>query len=137
MSNRHPNLYRPAAWLLESEPKFALRLERHQFRSLLPWLAAAGLFLGLILWQRVQVRQLGYELNQLRATRDDLAYTQSRLNNRLRELVSLPYAEKVARQQLGMNNIDPRQVLYLRDPAQAASWPVALWRKVGRYFSGE
>src|SRR4051812_15973630 len=102
------SLYRNyTSWLLATEPRFrAIRLERTQFRKLVVLLAGTGAFLSLLLWQRMQVVKLGYDVSQLRITRDQLAYTQARMTNHLRELSSLPYAEQVARERLGMVNTD-------------------------------
>lgn len=130
------NLYRNyTSWLLATEPRFrAIRLERAQFRKLVIGLFGTGLFLSLLLWQRMQVVKLGYDVSQLRTTRDELAYTQARLTNHFRELSSLPYAEQVARERLGMVNTDPRKVIYLKDPAASGYSPGALWRRLGRLF---
>lgn len=132
-----PNLYRNyTSWLLATEPRFrAIRLERAQFRTLVLWLLGAGFCLSLLLWQRMQVVKLGYDVSALRTTRDQLAYTQARLTNRLRELQSLPYAEQVARERLGMVNTDPRKVIYLKDPSTSGYSPGALWRRLGKVFS--
>jgi hypothetical protein len=130
-------LYRDyASWLTAAEPRFALsRLDRAGFRRWLTWGTAAFLVVSLLLWQRMQVTKLGYEVAALRKSSDELGSVHNRLQRRLQDIESLPYAEKVAREQLGMSNIDPRRVVYLRDPADSSYTPRALWDRVQRFFS--
>jgi hypothetical protein len=130
-------LYRDyASWLTAAEPKFAFsRLDRAGFRRLLGGALALFLLSSLLLWQRMQVVKLGYEVSALSKNVEELRATHLRLSRRLQDIQSLPYAERVAREELGMGNIDPQKVVYLPDPSAALYNPKALWDRVWKFFS--
>jgi cell division protein FtsB len=63
--------------------------------------AAASLFL-FSLWQRVELTGLHYQIEKLRAERDELLETQKQLRVKRSELRALPRVENIARRKLGL-----------------------------------
>lgn len=116
---------------LESRFTFA-RLQAPQFRNLAAVLAAI-LFFGLILtWSRVRVLANNYQILELKLERDRLKADQLAAERRLAHMRSLAYAEEVARQQLGMVDINPNQVVVLKKRSAVR----ALWQGMTGWMQG-
>lgn len=92
--------------------------------------AATSLFL-FSLWQRVELTGLHYQIEQLRADRDQLLETQKQLRVKHSELRALPRVERIARKRLGLTSARALQ-LYAFDGSgsliAAGSSPIASLR---------
>jgi cell division protein FtsL len=106
-------------------------LSRQRVRRLAAGITVAMLFAAGLLWQRMQVVKMGYEVVELSARRDRLMMENSALRRDLRKLYTLSHAESVARSSLGMDNLDTRQVVYLPDPSQTGP---GLVQRVAGFF---
>jgi hypothetical protein len=106
------------------------RLEAGQFRRLATLVAVLSAGLLLLTWSRVRVLANGYQIAELRAQRDELLNEHRHLERRLQEMQSLDYAETVARQQLGMVDVNPNQVVTLKRQGRAGR----LWDNVSALF---
>ena len=92
-------------------------VSRRSARRLAALIAGVMVFAAALLWQRMQVVKIGYDVVQKSRERDRLLVENAALRRDLRRLYTLQHAEKVAREQLGMDNLDARRVVYLPDPA--------------------
>jgi hypothetical protein len=113
-------LYRDySSWILAMEPRLAwVKLTRTQFRAFAAGVLGLFVFTALLLVGRMAVIKDGYEIVQLRQQRDSLVAQQKQDERRLRELQSLEHTETVARQEMGMVDVNPNQVIYLKDPSK-------------------
>jgi len=124
-------LYRDySKWMFAMEPRLAwVRLTRSQFRVLAGVVMGLFVFFALLLVSRMAVIKNGYTIVELRQERDRLISEQKQEERALRELQSLATAEAVARQQMGMVDINPNQVIHLSADAKAG--PVSrAWKAV-------
>lgn len=114
-------LYRDySKWMFAMEPRLAwVHLTRGQFRSLAAVVLGLFVFSAFLLVSRMAVMKNGYVIVELRVERDRLMGQKKLNERRLRELQSLATAESVARNQFGMVDIDPNQVIFLEDPSRA------------------
>ena len=118
------------SWLLVAEPHVSMAgLSRRQVRRLAGFIAIGMLFAAALLWQRMQVVKMGYEVVRKAGERDSLLMENAALRRDLRSLYTLDHAEDVARRQLGMVNLDPSRVIYLPDPAETRP---GLWQRASR-----
>jgi hypothetical protein len=109
-----------SSWILAMEPRLSwARLTRAQFRRLAAGVFFLFLFSAALLVARMAVIKNGYQIVGLRQERDRLLAEQKQNERRLRELQSLSHAEGVARQEMGMVDINPNQVIYLDDPSKS------------------
>ncbi len=125
-------------WILamEDSPRLAwLRFSRGSFRAWAALVGAVFVVALALLASRMQVIKNGYAIVELRQERDRLQGERRSLQKGLAELASLEHAEKVARQSYGMVDINPSQVIYLRDPA--APLPKRMWYGVKDFFGGK
>ena len=97
------------------------RLDAGQFRRLALIVGVAASALLFVTWGRVRVLANSYQIMELKADRDRLMGEHRRLEHRLDEMQSLAYAEQAARTQLGMVEINPNQVITLRQKTRAES----------------
>jgi cell division protein FtsB len=93
------------------------RLSAAEFRVWALRLGVAALLVVLLVWGRVRVLANGYQIAELKERRDALLLERRRLERRLAEMQSLRYAEVQARQRLGMVDINPNQVINLKQPS--------------------
>ena len=116
-----------SSWILAMEPRLAWsRLTRVQFRKLALWLLTGFVLAAALLVSRMAVIKNGYQIVELRQERDRLLAAKKQGERRLRELESLDQAERVARRDLGMVDMNPNQVIHLpADPS--ASGPKGAW----------
>ena len=132
-------LYRNyAALLLMAEPRVGLgRLSQRRSRRLAALVAVVFVFAAGLLWQRMQVVKIGYDVLKLSRERDRLASENSVLRRDLRRLYTLAHAENVARRDLGMENLDPTRVVYLPDPAPGGPGMIRrAWRSLSSLWGG-
>ena len=115
-----PQLYRDySQWILAMEPKLAwVHLSRTQFRQLVGVVLFFFVFFAVLLVSRMAVIKCGYQIVELRLERDRLLAAKKQNEHKLRDLMSLEHAEAVARQEMGMVDINPNQVIYISDPAK-------------------
>ncbi len=71
---------------------------------------------GLRVWLEMQIVKVGYEITQLQAERDRLLDQQRLWLSQRNALASLERVEAIARQELGMQSPDRRQVFFLAEP---------------------
>jgi cell division protein FtsL len=116
----------------EAKARWA-RLEPAQFRRLVLAGMALSAFLLLLTWSRVRVLANGYQISELRAERDSLLNEHRRLERRFQEMQSLNYTEQVARQRLGMVDVNPNRVVTLKKQGVAGK----LWDDVSSLFSSD
>jgi cell division protein FtsB len=90
------------------------RLDALQFRRAAVSVFVVMAVLGMVTWGRVRVLANAYQIMELKADRDALLAEQRRLERRLNDMQSLNYVEAIARQRLGMVDINPNQVIALR-----------------------
>jgi cell division protein FtsB len=109
------------------------RLDAPQFRRVFALVSVVAVCLLLLTWSRVRVLANGYQIMELKAERDAMLAEHRRLERRLEEMQSLNYAEQVARQRLGMVDINPNQVITLRKKSAAES----LMDDVASFFGGK
>ncbi len=130
-------LYRDYSnWLLAENARLPfLRLDRASFRRWLAGLAGVFVFASLLLWQRMQVVKLGYQVATLQKQEQDLASGNQLLQRQLQDLNSLAHAEQVAREQLGMQAVNPRQVITLPSGQGSPFSPATWWRGLKGLFS--
>lgn len=115
--------YRNPEWWLASERKLPVaQLSRDAFRRLAAWALLVALVAAAVLWQRTHVVRVSYEVDALRAKRNELRSVNERLQKRLDDLQSMGTTERVARQSLGMVTADPARVVYLDEPASVGVW---------------
>jgi cell division protein FtsL len=101
-------------WMFAMEPRLAwVHLTRSQFRLFAAIVMGLLVYFGFILVSRMAVIKNGYAIVELRQERDRLLSEQKRNERQLRELQSLATTEQVARQQMGMVDVNPNQVIYL------------------------
>jgi hypothetical protein len=132
---KDPGLFRDAGPVIlrwEASARWS-RLEPGQFRRLATLVAVLSAGLLLLTWSRVRVLANGYQIAELRAQRDELLNEHRHLERRLQEMQSLDYAETVARQQLGMVDVNPNQVVTLKRQGRASR----LWDNVSALFKRE
>ncbi|MES2202541.1 MAG: hypothetical protein V4498_09835 [candidate division FCPU426 bacterium] len=106
----------PMKWFLVMESK-GQRLTREQFRKRATMVGVLFVFAALLLVSRTAVLKNGYEIVELRQERDRLLAIKNKDERRLVEMQSYGWADKVARTQLGMVDVDPGQVVNLEDGA--------------------
>lgn len=117
---RERGLFRDAGpVILRLEQRAAWRLDAGQFRRMVLLLSVVALGLLALTWGRVRVLANGYQIMELRQERDRLASEHRRLESRLDEMQSLAYAEEEARTRLGMVEVNPNQVITLRQRSAA------------------
>lgn len=90
------------------------RLDADQFRKAVGAVSLGALILLFVTWGRVRVLANSYQIMELKAERDGLLAERRRMERNLEDVQSLSYAETVARQRLGMVDINPNQVIALR-----------------------
>jgi hypothetical protein len=122
-----------SAWMLAMEPKLAwVNLSRAQFRFFVSGICAVSFLTALILVGRVEVIKDGYEIVALRQQRDKLMSEKLQNERVLRDLQSLDHVEAVARQDMHMVDVNPNEVIYLKDSTK----PNALERFWHSLFGG-
>ena len=114
-------LYRNySAWLLVAEPRVGMSgISKQKAKAMAILISAVMVFLAALLWQRMQVLKMGYDVSDLSRKRDQLLMQNTALREDLRKLYTLKRVDEVARQTLGMANADARDVVYLPDPSDA------------------
>lgn len=109
----------PVILRLEQRTAAWSRLSAAEFRVWAVRLGAAALLVVLLVWGRVRVLANGYQIAELKERRDAVMAEHRRLERRLAEMQSLRYAEVQARQRLGMVDINPNQVINLKQRSAA------------------
>lgn len=97
------------------------RLDAVQFRKVFVLVSVLAVALLMLTWSRVRVLANAYQIMELKSERDTLLAEHRRLQRKLEGMQSLNYAEQVARQRLGMVDINPNQVIALRKKSAAES----------------
>ncbi len=130
-------LYRDyARVILSLEPRFSwTRLDRAQFRSWAQLLGVLAVLAGALTWSRLRVLENGYQIIELRQQRDRIRDRVTLSERRLVEAHSLEAVERVARQRLGMVDMNPNRVVVLRGDGKLGT-ASKVWRGVKGLFGG-
>ena len=105
------------SWILAAEPRLGIQsMPVRDVRRVVALAMVVFFFAAFLLWQRMQVVKMGYDVVELGRQRDVLLIDNARLRRGMRQLHSLAHVESVARQKLGMKNLDARRVVYIGDP---------------------
>lgn len=115
----------------------ARAVKRRDFKGTAWSVLVIGSVLFFLVWQHMQVVRLGYEVEDLRQTRQDLINEYYYLKYRLNDVKSLSRVERLAREQLGMETPRAGQVVILDDSDAGAGrwvtdWALFLRGKAGR-----
>ena len=108
-------------------------LKRREYKGTFWGILALSLVLFAIVWQRMQVVKLAYEVQVLKAQKQSLTNQYYYLKYRMYDVDSLAKVESIARNQLGMVTPSTSQVVILPDGGSAMPPWLSWWtRFMGR-----
>ena len=115
----------------------ARAVKRRDFRGTLWGVLSSSLLLFLYVWQHMQAVKLGYEVQDLKARKQELTNEYYYLKYRMYDVNSLSKVERVAREQLGMVTPQTDQIVILNDgtafnPRWFSFWTAAMKRSEKR-----
>jgi len=90
---------------------------KRSFKTALSLFLVIGLFIcGLIffVWSRLQITHLGYQISQANSTQQRLLKLNKQMKVEVASLKSLSRIESIAKNQLGLINPEPHQVVFIK-----------------------
>ncbi len=111
----------------------ASALKRREYKGTFWGILALSLVLFAIVWQRMQVVKLAYEVQVLKAQKQSLTNEYYYLKYRMYDVDSMAKVESIARNQLGMVTPSTSQVVILPDGGSVMPQWLGWWtRFMGR-----
>ena len=90
---------------------------KRSFKTALSLFLVIALFIcGLIffVWSRLQITHLGYQISQANSTQQRLLKLNKQMKVEVASLKSLSRIESIAKNQLGLINPEPHQVIFIK-----------------------